>query len=58
MDSISSSVLDPSFSAERYGFSFPSDGELNFQEAKDKFEKDFIQHALHLNFGKNKSDGR
>ena len=52
IDSIRSSVLDPSFTSERYGFSFPTDGELNFQEAKDKFEKDFIEHALHLNFGK------
>ena len=44
---------DESETTESYDFNFPTDdGELNFQEAKDMFEKTFIQTALKINNGK------
>ena len=54
VNGIRDSVLDEDVSSEgRYDFSFPAvDGELNFQEAKDIFEKTFIQTALEVNKGK------
>ena len=56
LDSIKDSILDEGQvgNSEGYRFSFPSgeSAEINFQEAKEKFEKDFIEHALSLNIGK------
>lgn len=54
VESIRDSVLDDEISTEvDYDFSFPtSQSELNFQEAKDIFEKTFIETALKLNNGK------
>jgi two-component system, NtrC family, response regulator HydG len=54
LDGIRDSVLDDEISSEgKYEFNFPSgEGELNFQEAKDIFEKTFIETALEVNIGK------
>jgi len=54
VEGIRDSVLDDeSETTESYDFNFPTDdGELNFQEAKDMFEKTFIQTALKINNGK------
>lgn len=53
-DGIRDSVLDEEFSIDdKYNFSFSNDGgDLNFQEAKDFFEKTFIETALKFNKGK------
>ena len=53
-EGIRDSVLDDEVPVEsKYKFSFPTgDSELNFQEAKDVFEKTFIETALKLNKGK------
>ena len=56
LDSIKDSILDETKlkDHEDYDFKFPSgeNAKVNFHEAKEKFEKDFIEHALSLNMGK------
>ncbi len=54
LEEIRDSLFDENTSnEEKYSFTFPhSDGDLNFQEAKDIFERRFIETALSLNFGK------
>ncbi len=54
VNDIRDSVLDDEVLSEvKYNFQFPVDGnDLNFQEAKDIFEKNFIETALRLHKGK------